>query len=74
MSAVRVLNLTTRNYQIYTCDPRSAVIAAHAQSLGDWNTWDYESKYADIAQEGKYSWNCGNFSALKETKDDKPSN
>ncbi len=66
MSAVRVLNLMSESEQYYTCDPRSAVICAYAQSLNDWNTWDYEKKYGNLVLEGKYTFSCGDFCAKKD--------
>jgi hypothetical protein len=54
--------------QVFSCSPRAAVIAAHAQSLGDWNTADYESRYGVLAQAGQVGWNCGNFWAKKEAE------
>ncbi len=64
-NAVTVLNLSTGDYQIYTCDSRTAVLSAYAQSLGNWNTWEYERLYGHLLLEGEHSWNCGDFSALK---------
>ena len=63
---VRVLNLSTQQEQVYTCSPKEAVIAAYAQSLGDWNTWDYAEKYSNLVMEGKVSFSCGDFAAMKE--------
>jgi hypothetical protein len=42
-----VRNVDTGEQRSYTLDPRQAVIAAYAQSLGDWNTWDY-ARYAPM--------------------------
>lgn len=42
------------------------MIAAFAQSKGDYNTWDYERKYGSLVVEGKVSVACGDFSALIE--------
>lgn len=63
--AVAVKNLATRELQIYTCSPREAVIAAYAQSLHDWNTWDYE-RYGMLVTEGKFTVTCIDFSAFKD--------
>ena len=57
----KVVNLATLEEQFYTCSPREAVIAAFAQSRGDWNTADYERKYSDKVTQGKYSVACGDF-------------
>ena len=64
--SVRVLNLSTQQEQVYTCSPKEAVIAVYAQSLGDWNTWDYAEKYSSFVMEGKVSFSCGDFAAMKE--------
>lgn len=50
--------------QMYTLPPREAVLAAYAQSLGDWNTWDYATKYGHLIEYGRVSVVCGDFSAL----------
>lgn len=60
-----VVNLATQEEQIYTCSPKEAVIAAYAQSLKDWNTWDYNNKYLTLVEEGKITWLCGDFSVFK---------
>jgi hypothetical protein len=64
-----VLNLSTGQEQIYTCPAKVAVICAYAQSLGDWNTWDYDNKYSHLLREGKETWGCGDFCSLKEPEE-----
>ena len=59
-----VMNLSNGSKQEYSCSPADAVVAAHAQSLGDWNTWDYAAKYAFMLETGLVSIICGNFSAF----------
>jgi hypothetical protein len=54
-----VMNLMTGEVQTYTCSPEEAVIAAYAQSLGDWNTWDYNEKYKDKVEYAQFSVACG---------------
>lgn len=44
---------------------RKAVICAHAQSLGDWNTADYEDRYGHLAVEGRWHWFCGDHGTRK---------
>ncbi len=61
---VTVVNFATRNEQIYTCSPREAVVAAYAQSLGDYNTWDYTTKYDHLVVVGSSTVACGDFCAL----------
>jgi len=46
----------------FSLEPREAVIAAHAQSLGDFETWNYEEKYGDQVLYGAATVICGNFS------------
>lgn len=43
-----VLNLATGARIGYSLPPREAVIAAYAQGLGDWNTWDYTRRYSSM--------------------------
>ena len=61
-----VINLITLKKQIYSCPPEQAVIAAYAQSLKDWCTWDYEKRYKKLLEEGKETYLCGDFSAFKD--------
>jgi hypothetical protein len=59
---VTVVNLSNpSDTRHYTCSPREAVIAAHAQSLLDWNTWDYETKYGSLVVTGQHTIACGDF-------------
>ncbi len=59
---VRVFDLDTdKDGPTYTCDPRMAVICAHAQSLGDWNTWDYETAWGHMVVESDSTVRCGSF-------------
>jgi len=61
-----VMNLKTMDKQIYSCTPKEAVVAAHAQSKMDWNTWQYKDRYSDLLEEGKNTFLCGDFSAFKD--------
>ena len=47
----------------YNLRPREAVIAAHAQSLGDWSTWAYDATYGDGVVMGFTTIRCGDFTA-----------
>lgn len=67
--AVTVMNLSTGEKQVYTCDPKTAVISAYGQSLKDWCTWDYEKRYLHLVEEGKSTWLCGDFSAFKDGRE-----
>jgi hypothetical protein len=58
-----VYHLGTDQVLRYTLPPRQAVIAARAQAEGDYNTWDYETKYGPRVREGKYGFHLGDFSA-----------
>ncbi len=61
---VTVVNLANLTEQVYTCSPREAVIAAYAQSLGDYSTWNYEARYGHLAVVGSSTVACGDFCAL----------
>lgn len=37
------------------------VIAAYAQELGDYNTWDYRTKYGHLLKRGRYAITCGDW-------------
>jgi hypothetical protein len=64
---VTVINLMNPEHkQIYSCTPKEAVIAAYAQSLNDWNTWQYAERYSNLVEEGELTWMCGDFSAFKD--------
>ena len=45
---VKVTNLATLQTAEYSCSPEEAVIAAHAQQHGDFNTWEYRSRYGGM--------------------------
>lgn len=60
-----VLDLNTGKTTTFSCSPEEAVIAAHAQSLGDMNTWDYAEKYGDEIVHGDHTIACGDFTAVK---------
>ena len=59
-----VMNLATGQKQVYTTSPRQAVIAAHAQSRHDWNTWQYEERYGHLVESGQHTVLCGDWSAF----------
>lgn len=50
-----VHNLATDETLSYTLPPREAVIAAYAQSRGDFNTWDYEKRYGKLVEKGRWT-------------------
>ncbi len=62
---VEVTNLETLETQGYTCSPEEAVIAAHAQSLKDWNTWDYAKRYGRLVYRVGSHVTCGDFTAVE---------
>lgn len=54
---VRVVNLATGAVLVYVgCPPRAAVVAAHAQGRGDWNTWDYAARYDGLVRAVAGRW------------------
>ena len=60
-----VLNLSTLEERHYSSlAPEQAVVAAHAQSKGDWNTWQYSERYADLVRRGHVSVGCGDWACL----------
>jgi hypothetical protein len=62
---VRVFDLDSGEHgDWYSCPPRAAVIAAHANSLNDRNSWAYAERYKDLVVEGDGVVRCGNFSAI----------
>lgn len=62
---VTVFNLLTGEYgSTYVgISPAEAVVAAHAQSLGDYNTWDYTEKYGHLIRHNGDHVLCGVFTA-----------
>ena len=62
---VTVMNLSTGDKLVYSCNPRMAVICAYAQSNHNFNTWDYEKNYGKLVQESKLTFLCGDFSSYK---------
>jgi len=56
-----VLSLESDKVQIFSLPPKQAVMAAYAQSLGDYNTWEYEQRYGKLPQRATYGWLCGEF-------------
>jgi hypothetical protein len=59
-----VMNLATGKKQVYDTAPRKAVIAGHAQSLNDWNTWQYVQRYGHLVQKARHVVTCGDWSAF----------
>ena len=67
---VTVVNLMKpENKQYYSCSPREAVVAAYAQSLHDWNTWDYPSRYDEKVEASNLCFICGDFCAYKDGRE-----
>jgi hypothetical protein len=69
---VTVINMAVYNDpgQVYCASPRNAVIAAYAQSLGDWNTWYYERRYGSMVRQSNLTVSCGDFSAFLDPKNE----
>jgi hypothetical protein len=59
-----VMNLASHEKKTYFCSPENAVIAAYAQEHGDWNTWDYQTRYANLLEYGEHTVLCGDWSAF----------
>ena len=63
--AIEVSNMTATEKQIFVgISPKMAVISAYAQSIGDFNTFDYERKYGDRVHEASLTFTLGNFAAF----------
>lgn len=63
---ITVFNLSTGGEHFYAgCTPTEAVVSAHAQSLGDWNTWQYDDRYGPLVVTNTATVRCGDFSAAK---------
>ena len=60
----KVLNACTGEFIPFTCGPKNAVIAAHAQSLKDFNTDLYEERYGHLVVTGEKTVGCGDFIAF----------
>ena len=65
---VTVLNLRTGQHQYFSSPitPRESVMAAYAQNIGDYNTWEYDNKYGERVEYGQYTVFCGDFAAHME--------
>lgn len=74
--AVRTANVTNRQNgdeeTFVDLSPRNAVIAAHAQDNGDWDSDSYESKYGSRVQREttnrRIKWTLGHFSSYEKLK------
>ena len=64
-----VRNLATLEERHYTCEPREAVIAAHAQEKGDWNTWAYGVRYGAEVRESSLCFYCGDWATFKDGRE-----
>ena len=59
-----VMNLSTREKQLFTSAPVDAVMAAHGAEQKDGNTWQYRQRYADLVLVGAHVVTCGDWSAF----------
>lgn len=65
METTETFNLATGECgPIYTLAPEKAVVVAHAQSLGDFNTWTYFDGRYEVIDNG-LTVRCGDFTAWK---------
>ncbi len=62
---VTITHLASGRQQVYTCDPRAAVIAAFAQERDDWSTWEYRHRYGHLVVEGRHTIGCGDWATFK---------
>jgi hypothetical protein len=68
MEPVTVIQLHTDVRLTYQgISARQAIIAAYAQSRGDWNTWDYE-KYAHLVRANANGYRLGDFFAQHDNR------
>lgn len=68
MGLSRVVNLVSGEERFYSLEPREAVIAAYAQSLGDNDTWLYEHHYGGFVFEGRFSFGIGSWACVKTNR------
>lgn len=64
-------NLSSGERREYVLAPEDAVIAAFAQSRGDWSTWDYRTRYSGQVVTGAVCVTIGNWSAFRRTEQEK---
>lgn len=72
---IDVLNLATGGTVAYFdgITAEQAVMAAHAQARGDWNTWEYAGRYGPLVERcrpdarGRVVVCCGDWSAIEQT-------
>lgn len=65
VQATTVFHMTQDITQIFFLPPREAVRSAYAQSLGDYNTWDY-AKYDHLVEKIDRGYLCGEFFAISD--------
>ena len=64
------INLSTGEERTYVgLSPEQTAMAAYAQQHGDWNTWDYETKYKHLVKKtGLLKCGCGDWSVCVMTE------
>jgi len=67
---VTVYKLGTDEEQVFSCHPEDAVIAAYAQSQGDFNTWAYKVNrhYRSMLKFHGRTLVCGDFATVLPEK------
>lgn len=70
MTTTTVMNLATGHTLTFVgCSPKDAVLSAYAQGRGDWATWLYEERYANVlgrrVTEDHTTWLAGDYSAVE---------
>jgi hypothetical protein len=60
-----VTNLATGAKITYSLPPEEAVVCAHEQSKGNYNTWDYSKKPHPLLRDAGRFVSCGDWTAKK---------
>lgn len=72
MTYITVVNLATGERKLYNCAPLDAVIVAHAQSMGDYDTWQYLEKYQHQVESTAIGHYIGDFGMIHSPDVDLP--
>lgn len=59
-------DVSSAEHQLFSCEPKAAVVAAFEQARDNWNTWDYLpfDKHPE-SFEAELTVVCGDFAAFK---------
>ena len=61
-------NLATGERKMYTLMPAMAVVCAHEQEHGNFNTWEYDYSQVELTPSGKH-WTCGDWTCTTVVTD-----